>query len=639
VKTISLKKVSAIAVAALAIGSTSAIAPAYSAEVANGAAIGGLNSLTLAKVTATPTVNSVVVVKLGMSINAIASNPAASNTYKIQGSLTTVPSGGSVALSSVTTGVGVTQTGTLTPIIATAGTFFTATPLASVVTFTAAAGGAVLGTYPAETDTRLSAQTVTNVGGYNFTPTKAGTYVLTVWQDTNGTGDTPSVGEVSQTLSITVAAASGWSTGGTTVYSAPATANTLSTATTDKAPQAASSVLGTKGASLLVNLRDTDGALYTGQTVTATVSGPGFVGGASAALTGTAPTGTQQDTADGAATTTRTASVVDTTGFVAFGVWGDGTAGTSSVAISVTDKVSGATTVIATKTVTFFGDVAKLEIVKSNFKIGKAGSTTGAADGNLAARNLAGEVTNAGALNAATTTPSIILKATDSGGRVANTVAVPTVVSSNGNVVSGGTCVLDDGLDTTYSSGGTGFYNCNFDTAAAAVSGGAAKLTFRIVDPADATLFITTATSHDVTVGGSVSTETITFDKTAYAPGEAMVVTRTAKDSAGNPVADGTAAPALTFSKSVGGTAPGASTYVGGTKATSATAPTVFAPAIAGAFTVTATSGATGSPTITASSSVTDANAGLLTQIDALNAKIVALNALIAKIMKKLGVK
>ena len=36
---------------------------------------------------------------------------------------------------------------------------------------------------------------------------------------------------------------------------------------------------------------------------------------------------------------------------------------------------------------------------------------------------------------------------------------------------------------------------------------------------------------------------------------------------------------------------------------------------------------------------ITDANAGLLTQIDALNAKIVALNALIAKIMKKLGVK
>jgi hypothetical protein len=43
--------------------------------------------------------------------------------------------------------------------------------------------------------------------------------------------------------------------------------------------------------------------------------------------------------------------------------------------------------------------------------------------------------------------------------------------------------------------------------------------------------------------------------------------------------------------------------------------------------------------TITTVPSVLDGNAALLTQIDALNAKIVALNALIAKIMKKLGVR
>jgi hypothetical protein len=120
-----------------------------------------------------------------------------------------------------------------------------------------------------------------------------------------------------------------------------------------------------------------------------------------------------------------------------------------------------------------------------------------------------------------------------------------------------------------------------------------------------------------------------------------MVITRTAKDSAGNPVYDGAASPAVSFSKAVGGTAPAAGVYVGGVSAnaTSAAKSGVFAPTVAGAFVATATSGATGGATITASSSVTDANAGLLTQIDALNAKIVALNALIAKIMKKLGVK
>jgi hypothetical protein len=65
----------------------------------------------------------------------------------------------------------------------------------------------------------------------------------------------------------------------------------------------------------------------------------------------------------------------------------------------------------------------------------------------------------------------------------------------------------------------------------------------------------------------------------------------------------------------------------------------LFAPALGGSFSVNGTSSNTAETKISAAASVTDANAGLLTQIDALNAKIVALNALIAKIMKKLGVK
>jgi hypothetical protein len=620
VKTISLKKVSAVAVASLGFGLLSVV-PAHADAVTAEALF---TSISLSKVTAAPTTGAAVEFNLG-GVSTTAAGETAGDTIAIRSYLKSYPSGGFVQTSANATAAG-TDT-----------EFFVPANIAE-----AASGGVYTITLTAVTGTTAGTVLGSATNGaakFSFNPSKAGSYELVVWVDSDGDG-VQDLTETSQNALVTVAAASGWSTGGTTVFAAGATANTLATAATDLVPKAASSVLGTKAASILVTLRDTDGALYTGQTVTATVSGPGFVGTVGASVVNGNPvTGTQQDTGDGTATTTRTVSLTDTTGYVAIGVWADGTAGTSSIAISVTDKISGATTVVATKTVTFYGDVAKLEIVKSNFKIGKAGSTTGAADGNLAARNLAGEVTNAGALNASTTTPSIILKATDSGGRVANTVAAPTVVSSNGNVVSGGTCVLDDGLDATYSSGGTGFYNCNFDTAASAASGNAAKLTFRIADPADATLFITTATSHDVTVGGSVSTETITFDKTAYAPGEAMVVTRTAKDSAGNPVADGTAAPALTFSKAVGGTAPGASTYIGGTRATSATAPTVFAPAIAGAFTVTATSGNAAGSTLTASASVTDASAAVLTQIDALNAKIVALNALIAKIMKKLGVK
>ena len=63
-----------------------------------------------------------------------------------------------------------------------------------------------------------------------------------------------------------------------------------------------------------------------------------------------------------------------------------------------------------------------------------------------------------------------------------------------------------------------------------------------------------------------------------------MVITRTAKDKSGNPVADGSSAPAVIFNKAIGGTAPGAGFYVGGVLATSSTKPAVFAPSISGAF-------------------------------------------------------
>jgi hypothetical protein len=253
-----------------------------------------------------------------------------------------------------------------------------------------------------------------------------------------------------------------------------------------------------------------------------------------------------------------------------------------------------------------------------------------------------------GVTTSGVTTPAFIVSATDSGSRLTTTTSVPAVISSDATVVTGGTCTLDDGSNADYSSaspsaGGTnsvGTYNCNFSTAANAVSGGKATLTIRVADPASTTGgYITTTLG--VTVGGSISTETIAFDKASYAAGEGFVITRTAKDSAGNPVFDGATSGAITFNKAVGGTAPAASIYVGGVSASSTTVAkaTVFAPSIAGALTASMTGGDAASTVRTASATVTDANAGLLTQIDALNAKIVALNALIAKIMKKLGVK
>ena len=596
-KTISLKKVSAVAVASLGFGLLSVVP-------ANAAVNAGL----LAFVKNTSTV--------------------------------TVGAGSAVSLATGQSGVAYTKN---TAIAATAVSALTV-PSASVIAFNVEAGNA--GTWSASTAARVKINGALSATTYACTistvtctladytaPAAAGTYAIDLIM--SGASTSYAVADVETiSLSLTVTAAPGWSQGATTVLST-GTAAEIPTTTTDAAPKAASKSTGTYVGTILVSVKDTTGAAYTGQTVVATVTGSGFVGGSSATYSATPATfATNIGTADGNAVTTRTVSVTDSTGYVALAVWGDGTSGTATVAISITDQVSKATTSVATKTFTFYGSVTKLEVGTTNFKIGKAGSETGKSTGS---RTLAGEVTNAGALNASTTTPAFVIKATDSGGRMASAASVPTVVSSDSAVATGGTCTEDLGNDADYSSGGKGYYNCSFTSATTAASGSKATLTFRIVDPADATKFI--STTADITIGGAIATETITFDKTAYAPGEAMVITRTAKDSAGNPVADGSAAPAVIFSKAVGGTAPGASTYVGGVKATSASKPTVFAPVIAGAFTANATSGNAAGSAITASASVTDTNAGLLTQIDALNAKIVALNALIAKIMKKLGVK
>jgi len=132
---------------------------------------------------------------------------------------------------------------------------------------------------------------------------------------------------------------------------------------------------------------------------------------------------------------------------------------------------------------------------------------------------------------------------------------------------------------------------------------------------------------------GDASTVAVTPSATSVATGASATVNVSVKDANGYPVADGTA---VTLAANNGAVvAPSSKTTANGAFATAAnlivgsdSASTTIS-AIAGGKTGTAT------VTITGGSS----NATLLAQVDALNAKIVALNALIAKIMKRLGVK
>jgi hypothetical protein len=632
VKTISLKKVSAVAVASLGFGLLSVV-PAQAGTVT-----ATITSINLTKATpATPTTGTAVTVNLG--VVAPAQTITGGENIRFQAALTSVPAGGNTGVSAaLTTGAGAAAT--------------LPTPWAG--TSVVVAGGGLNLTRNADVTTAASnaAVSVTSsatvgAGSFSFTPQKAGVHVLTVWHD-GGTAPDGNLGgnEVSQTISITVAAATGLSTSASIVrmgsvglavtQNSATTTLTNYTTTVDAVPRSAA-----KGTSAATNrigqvgvvLVNTDGSAAGNlHTVTADITGSGLV---LCNNNGTAADGTVRSSV---------LTLTGTDNVAVCHINSDGTSGPGTVTISVTDSVSGTKTVLGTETFTSYGDVAKLEVSTKNYTIGRAGFTTGKAANTRAA---ATEVGNAAAPSSVTTTsgtsttPAFIVKATDSLGQAVTTLAVPTIVSGTTTVVTGGTCLLDDGAATVGSStNGVGFYNCDFSTSAAATSGSKATLTIRVLDPADADGVKFLTTTIDVTVGGSVSTETIAFDKAAYAPGEGMTITRTAKDSAGNPVFDGAAAPAITFSKAVGGTAPGASIYIGGTKSsTSSGVQSVFAPSVPGAFTAIATSGNTAGSALSAAASVTDANAGLLTQIDALNAKIVALNALIAKIMKKLGVK
>jgi len=659
VKTISLKKVSAVAVASLAFGTFTAIAPAQAA----------MTSFTISKNSA-----SSGVIKCSQSLTSNAS--------------TTITAGGGVCLSDALTpaGTGVWAPGDsgffgkiLTNTTAGGGTAATLTaaspaqavvPLAfytGVVASTTVPTGVVADTISGMTTTTGAAGlllltldgTITGTAGkarmtiggtvigasdvtgvatdtrlvIPFTaPVAAGTYTASVQVSVGGSYTGTGADTFTQPFTLTVTAATTLSTALSTAFMTEPTANGASaSSTTNGVARSAYKTKDTGIAQIKVTLLKADGTADTAtHTITATVSGAGFV---SADQTPNVP--------GSVATRTASVSTGGNAGVNYIHINSDGTAGSGTVTVTVTHNVTGVTTTLGTFSYTSYDDVTALAVSTTIATIGKAGSTTGGSSATRTASEL-----GQGVLTSGTTIPAFIVKATDSAGRVANTVAAPSVVSlTSPAVATGGTCTKDGGVtstsaDTPYksSTNGVGFYNCNFATFSGAKSGEKATLTIRIVDPADATKFI--STTFDVTVGGSVSTEVLSFDKTAYAPGEGMVITRTAKDSSGNPVPDGTASPAVTFSKAVGGSV-SAGFYRLGASATSTSAAnaTVFAPVIGGAFNALATSSATGAPTITATASVTDANAALLTQIDALNAKIVALNALIAKIMKKLGVK
>ena len=612
VKTISLKKVAVVAVASLGFGLLSVV-PANATDQQS--ASGTVSSINLKAATANTLVTGAAQSVFVGSTQVAESAPGASNnillTYK--GYLSSYPSGGFVAAVADKDTAGLTITGQ------------------SAITESGSTLTVKGGTNAAITAETLTATGAAGLGNFSFTPTIAGTYALTVWNDQDADG-VVDVTEAVQTVSLAVTAAPGYSASLSTAFMGQdltdADNSAQPTATTDAAAAPlAISTIGQKAATIVVTTRNSENSVYTGQAITATVSGSGFVSAGSAAG-GASATDTQIDTADGSATTTRTASVTaaaNTTGVVAIGVWGDGTAGTGTITISVTDKVSGATTTLATKTVTWYsGTAAKLEVTTLQ---------------SIATPGVANGCSNATTCTQATLalTPAYVIKATDSGGRLIPGLTITGTPTDTTVIASTSVTASTGGNDKN----GRGYYNASVTGGAAANVGKKSTITWSVT-LADGVTKITT--TSEASLAGTPATVTWTLDKATYTPGSSVVITVSAKDAAGNAAADGTYANlhagASTLGGSITGSTPAASVEILGGKATY----TAFAPGTAGTYTVKNTFGtsmpaAQQGAAISASIVVSDPNAAILTQIDALNAKIVALNALIAKIMKKLGVK
>jgi hypothetical protein len=444
-------------------------------------------------------------------------------------------------------------------------------------------------------------------------PSVAGTYYLdialknTTASEAGGSNPTTSV-------TLVVAALTALSPSLSTVYtqSGAPTNGANADAVTSLTPVTGSSTLSATPVGLIsVALKNTINAATANYTsINVAVSGSGFVvvNNANTYTTTACPTtaGLRSATSSGPALTGAN-----------FVICADGTSGTGTYTVRVTDADGTTTHTLASKTVTFSGK-AKNFAASGVWTIAKSG---GAQLGTATAARSA----------VVTTVPAVTVLITDAAGigvvgQAANITQVSSDVTILNSDATGATCVADDGLSSVYSTGYAkiGYYNCYVTSATAAVSGKKATITFRMLDPNDATGVAYLTSAVDFTIGGSVSTDVLSLNSTSYTSGELMTLSITAKDSSGNPVHDGAATPATwTSNKNVTGLPSAASWYVGGKKSYTTG---VYAPATSGDFVITTTSTATGSPTLSTPTANVEGDASASLALDAANAATDAAN-------------
>jgi hypothetical protein len=393
----------------------------------------------------------------------------------------------------------------------------------------------------------------------------AGTYTVTVFTQTSNAGAALASATPSVTWTVTVtqpsqnASAESTATlrlgapGGTAAAGFGGTVEGTDSSVVTSVVSPASLIDTTAEASIYVvqkNTSGTDGANNARESFTVTVSGEAFV-----------TTGTTRPTASGGVKSLVFASAAAGSATPVY-LWSTGTAGTATVTITTASGQA----IGGSKTLTFHGDVTTLALSRELLRYLPAATSTGVT--------------------------AFRVLATDAGGRGVTGLTVTTTSSNTSAVASGGTCSELSAITSA------GVYVCTLTPVITSTSGMTSTIVARTVDPA-----VTTSTSYltysygTVTMGGAVNTATITFDKATYAPGEAMRITVTAKDSSGNIPYDAISGFTLTANKAIGGTITMNSFYdgVSDTRVRSTTPRTftatenLFAPAASGEFKVTGT--------------------------------------------------
>jgi hypothetical protein len=437
-----------------------------------------------------------------------------------------------------------------------------------------------------------------------FTSATAGSAVVTLRSENVTTGALTTVA----TATVTYGSADllALSVANTTIHKAKST--DAPSASTDVTAIVQSAVVGTQRANILVTVKNGNDTALEAQTVTATIAGPGLIAWAAS--------GTGTGTTSGSVTKVMAAGENDEY----LVVNGSGTGGVATITFAI------GTTVLGTETITFYGSVAKYT------------ATT-----NIVA-----------AANGTVSTDVVTVCATDS----AN-VAVPgaTVYGFSGDTTVATMAESSDETEATaIAASGTSMANHVATTAVGCVGFSITGLT-QLTKPSvvltfgnAATIATSTITATATVLVGSVAATTValTADKATYAPGAAVILSLTYKDSVGRPVAHGpgtgTLAAALTASSALSTAALFATAN---SSKLGATTQTVFAPLSAGPVTIAGLTGAgdTGTYLVTAAQGVAlsatftvSQNAdisAITTLINSLIAKINALNKLVIKIQKK----